>query len=85
MWGFRRSTNAFSKKIGNHEHAVALHYIYYNFCRKHLTIKTTPAVAAGIATLPLTMLNLMKMIEKAEAEKGGRLTDYLRSQKDSSN
>ncbi|MBL8859515.1 MAG: hypothetical protein JNL28_13485 [Planctomycetes bacterium] len=40
-------------------------------------MKTTPAVAAGIASRPLTMLDLVGMIEKAELEQGGRLTSYL--------
>ncbi len=44
-----RLTNAFSKKIGNLESAVALHFMHYNFCRVHKTLGTTPAVAAGVA------------------------------------
>jgi IS1 family transposase len=50
-----RLTNAHSKKIENHEHAIALHYAYYNLCRKHETLTkanggvyTTPAMAAGV-------------------------------------
>lgn len=43
-----RLTNAFSKKWENHEYHLALYFVYYNFCRVHLTIKTTPAVAAGL-------------------------------------
>lgn len=74
---FTRLTNGFSKKAENHAHAVALHYFYYNFCRKHLTLKTTPAVAAGIANSPLTVLDLVKMIEAEESKLKGRLTDYL--------
>ncbi len=49
---FTRLTNAFSKKAENHAHAVSLHFMYYNFCRSHITltkaakgIKTTPAMA----------------------------------------
>ena len=82
MRRFTRLTNAFSKKIENHEHAVALHYFNYNFCRKHLTLKTTPAVAAGVASKELTILDLMKMIESEEKMLGGRLTDYLSARKD---
>lgn len=74
---FTRLTNGFSKRIENHAHAVALHYFHYNFVRKHATLKTTPAVAAGIVDRPLTMLDLVKMIEREEALNGGRLTDYL--------
>ena len=43
-----RLTHAFSKKIGNFEAAVALHFAYYNFCRTHKTLKMTPAMMAGI-------------------------------------
>ena len=46
---FTRLTNAFSKKIDNHCHAVALHYMYYNFCRVHQTLRVTPAMQAGIS------------------------------------
>ncbi len=46
---FTRLTNAFSKKVENHAAAVALFFMYYNFGRKHQTLGTTPAVAAGIA------------------------------------
>jgi IS1 family transposase len=44
-----RLTNAFSKKIENMKHAVALNFAYYNFCRIHQTIRVTPAMEAGIA------------------------------------
>jgi IS1 family transposase len=46
---FTRLTNAFSKKIENHAAAVSLHMMYYNFGRVHQTLKTSPAVAAGVA------------------------------------
>jgi len=46
---FTRLTNAFSKKVENHAAAVALHYMYYNFCRIHQTLRVTPAMEAGIA------------------------------------
>lgn len=49
---FTRLTNGYSKKIENRAHAVALHYFHFNFIRKHQTLKTTPAVAAGIASRP---------------------------------
>lgn len=43
-----RLTNAFSKKLDNFKAAVALHFAHYNFCRIHKTIRTTPAMEAGI-------------------------------------
>lgn len=44
-----RLTNAFSKKIENQGHAVALHFMHYNFCRIHQTLRVTPAMEAGIS------------------------------------
>jgi IS1 family transposase len=46
---FTRLTNAFSKKVENHAHAVSLHFMYYNFGRLHKTLRVTPAMAAGVA------------------------------------
>lgn len=46
---FTRLTNAFSKKWENHTLMFALFVAWYNFCRPHMTLKTTPAVAAGLA------------------------------------
>ena len=48
MRRFTRLTNAFSKKLRNLKAAVALHFAYYNLVRKHRTLGTTPAVAAGV-------------------------------------
>jgi IS1 family transposase len=47
---FTRLTNAFSKKVENHAAAVALWFMYYNFCRVHQTLRVTPAMEAGLST-----------------------------------
>jgi hypothetical protein len=44
-----RLTNAFSKMVENHEPAVALYFMFYNFARVHQTLRVTPAMEAGIA------------------------------------
>jgi hypothetical protein len=49
MRRFTRLTNAFSKKVEMHAAAVALHFMHYNFCQIHGTLRVTPAMAAGIA------------------------------------
>jgi len=46
---FTRLTNAFSKKIENHCHMVALHFLHYNFARIYKSLRVTPAMAAGIS------------------------------------
>ena len=57
---FTRLTNGFSKKVDNLRAAVSLHFAHYNFVRKHGTIKTTPAVAAGMAEKPWTLAELVE-------------------------
>lgn len=49
MRRFTRLTNGFSKKIENHEHAIAMHYMHCNFGRIHKTLRVTPAMEAGVS------------------------------------
>jgi IS1 family transposase len=49
MRRFTRLTNAFSKKLDNHLHALALYFVFYNFCRQHKTLRVSPAMAAGVS------------------------------------
>jgi IS1 family transposase len=73
MRRFTRLTNAFSKKIENHMYAVALHFAYYNFCRPHQTLtkkrggmRTTPAMAAGLADRVWYVEDLLALMDRAE-------------------
>ncbi len=71
MRRFTRLTNAFSKKFESHCHMVALYTVWYNFIRTHKTLKTTPAVAAGLAYAPRGFDFIVGLVE-ARAPKTGR-------------
>jgi IS1 family transposase len=62
-----RLTNAFSKKMENHVHAMALHFLYYNFVRIHKTLRTTPAMAAGVTDRLWEMNDVVDVLEAWEA------------------
>lgn len=64
MRRFTRLTNGFSKKVQNLEAAVALHFMHYNFCRIHQTLRVTPAMAAGVAQRPWEMEDVLDLIEE---------------------
>ncbi|NJM35159.1 MAG: DDE-type integrase/transposase/recombinase [Rhodomicrobium sp.] len=64
MRRFTRLTNAFSKKIENHAHAVALHFMNYNFCRIHKSLKVTPAMAAGVADQLWEIEDIVKLVDE---------------------
>ena len=61
MWmrRFTRLTNGFRKKLENHGHAVALHYMHYNFCRVHKTLRVTPAMEARLTDHVWTIEELL--------------------------
>lgn len=62
MRRFTRLTNGFSKKIENHGHAVALHFMHYNFCRVHKTLRVTPAMEAGLTNRVWTLEDLVSLL-----------------------
>jgi hypothetical protein len=64
MRRFTRLTNGFSKKIENHAHAVALHFMRYNFCRVHQTLRVTPAMEAGLSNHVWTIEELVGLLER---------------------
>jgi IS1 family transposase len=67
MRRFTRLTNGFSKKLENHGHAVALHFMHYNFCRVHKTLRVTPAMEAGLADHIWTMEELVGLLDQKTA------------------
>ena len=71
MRRFTRLTNAFSKKCANLEHAVALHFMHYNFCRVHQTLRVTPAMAAGISDRVWELSDLIALMPKPVARPWG--------------
>lgn len=67
MRRFTRLTNAFSKKVDNLRHAVAIHYMYYNYCRVHQTLRVTPAMEAGLADHVWSLEELAGLTELRKA------------------
>jgi hypothetical protein len=64
-----RLTNAFSKKVENHAPAMALHFLYYNFVRIHMTLRTTPAMAPGVTKRLWEIGYIVDVLEAWEASK----------------
>ena len=60
---FTRLTNAFSKKFENHMHAVSFYFMVYNFVKVHGTVKTTPAIAAGVTADRWTIEDIVTMAD----------------------
>ena len=61
MRRYTRLTNAHSKKLENHRHATALHFVWYNFVRIHSTLGKTPAIAAGLETRAWSLEDLIAL------------------------
>ena len=66
MRRFTRLTNAFSKKIENLEHAVALHFMYYNFGWIHKTLRVTPAMESGVSDHVWSLEEIAELTEKIQ-------------------
>ena len=67
MRRYTRLTNAFSKRIDNHCHALALYFVWYNFVRLHKTLKVTPAMAAGVTDRLWEMADIVALIDANES------------------
>jgi len=77
MRRFTRLTNAFSKKLENHAHMVALYALWYNFVRIHKTLRVSPAMAAGIETRLWSFEDVVALIDEQAERTASRLADRL--------
>ena len=66
MRRFTRLTNAFSKKIENHVHALAIYFVHYNWIRIHKTLRVSPAMAVGISKTLLSWEDILTAMDKEE-------------------
>ncbi len=62
MRRFTRLTNGFSKKVENLAHSVALHFMYYNFCRIHKSLRVTPAMESNVTDRLWSVKDIAKLI-----------------------
>lgn len=69
MRRFTRLTNGHSKKVANHAHMVALYTVFYNFIRRHGSLRMTPAMAAGIATTFMSFEDVLARVDAAQGPK----------------
>ncbi len=67
MRRFTRLTNGSSKKVENHGHAVALYFMFYNFCRVRSSLRMTPAREAGISDHVWSIEELCELLPKLES------------------
>jgi hypothetical protein len=67
MRRFTRLTNAFSKKLENHMHALSIYFIHYNFVRIHQTLRIPPAMAAGVVDTLWSLDDIVRIVDEWEA------------------
>lgn len=70
MRRFTRLTNAFSEKVANHIHAIAIYFMHYNFMRIHQSLRVTPAMAAAVTDRLWDMVDVVTVVEDWEAADG---------------
>lgn len=71
MRRFTRLTNAFSKKLENHMHAISLYFMFYNFCKIHKSLRVTPAMEAGLTDHVWSIADVVSIIPVEEPKKRG--------------
>ncbi len=69
MRRFTRLTNAFSKKVENHIHAISIYFTHYKFDRIHQSLRVIPAMAAGVTDRLWEMTDIVRIVDEWEAAK----------------
>jgi hypothetical protein len=69
MRRYTRLSNGFSRKVQNHMAAVALNYFAYNFIKIHSTLRTSPAMVAGVTDRLFDVSDLVKLLVETESKK----------------
>jgi hypothetical protein len=67
MRRFTRLTNAFSKKLENHMHALSIYFMHYNFVRIHQNLRVTPAMQAGVTDRLWDLSDIVAIVDEWEA------------------
>ena len=68
MRSFTRLTDTFSKKLDNHIHTLAIHFVFHNFCRIDNTLRASPAVAVAVTDMPWSLEDILAKIEAISPE-----------------
>lgn len=66
MRRFTRLTNGFSKKLENHIASIAIHYMHYNFCRIHQSLRITPAMAGGVSSHVWSLGEMIALLNSSQ-------------------
>ena len=78
MRRFTRLTNTFTKKVEDHCHALALHFVFYNFVKQHKSLKgLSPAMAAGVADKLWSVEDIVALVDEHAERTAPRLADRL--------
>jgi IS1 family transposase len=75
MRRFTRLTNAFSKKVENHAHAISIYFMHYNFVKQHAAHRLSPAMAAGVSDKLWSLEDIVGVVEQWEGDKRGDIAD----------
>lgn len=69
MRRFTRLTNAFSKKVENHAHAISIYFMHYNFVKLHAAHRLSPAMAAKVTDKLWSLEDIVRVVDEWEIER----------------